>query len=216
MRNITDNALAKARKKWQMMQKSLQYRIGEIVIHNRTSGGSDYEKIKEIASLLKTGDGVFSEIAYQSSDSKSSEKGGDCGWNMLENFDRPIQDFLRTASIGDISPIMALPTAGHPEKWVLVLYMDQRNPESGPVDKDPGDDFFRNQLFSIELERLAKIEMEELKKSYPSTLHIPKHMKMPSEFSPSGSATNEEDIGKMSQEKTLESKTSSLGSGENV
>jgi hypothetical protein len=185
MRNIADNAIKKARKKWQTKQKSVQYRIGEIVIYNRRNDPSDYQKISDIQSLLQGGEVVFSEMAYQESDAKTNENGGDCGWNVLEHFDRPVQDFLRTASIGDISPIIALPTARNPEKWVVVLYRDQRNPETDTTDKDvkdPGDDFFRNILFGTELERLSKIEMEELKKSYPSTLHIPKNLTMPSDF----------------------------------
>ena len=185
MRNIADNAITKARKKWQAKQKSVQYRVGEIVIYNRRNDRSDYQKISEIQSLLQAGEVVFSEMAYQESDAKTSENGGDCGWNVLEYFDRPVQDFLRAASIGDISPIIALPTAGNPEKWVVVLYRDQRNPEAHQSDedsKDPGDDFFRNSLFGTELERLSKIEMEELKKSYPSTLNIPKNLTMPSDF----------------------------------
>lgn len=185
MRNIADHAIAKARKKWQAKQNSVQYRVGEIVIYNRRNDGSDYQKIMDIQGLLQTGDVVFSEMAYQESDAKTNENGGDCGWNVLEYFDRPVQDFLRTASIGDISPIIALPTARNPEKWVVVLYRDQRHPETNTRDKvtkDPGDDFFRNILFGAELERLSKIEMEELKKSYPSTLNIPKDLTMPSDF----------------------------------
>lgn len=185
MRNIADNAIAKARKKWQAKQKSVQYRVGEIVMYNRRNDGSDYQKISEIQSLLQGGDVVFSEMAYQESEAKTNENGGDCGWNVLEYFDRPVQDFLRKASIGDISPIIALPTARNPEKWVVVLYRDQRNPAADQSDedtKDPGDDFFRNALFGTELERLSKIEMEELKKSYPSTLNIPKNLTMPSDF----------------------------------
>jgi hypothetical protein len=185
MRNIADNAIAKARKKRQAKQKSVQYRVGEIVVYNRRNDGSDYQKILEIQRLLQGGDVVFSEMAYQESDAKTNENGGDCGWNVLEYFDRPVQDFLRTASIGDISPIIALPTARNPEKWVVVLYKDQRHPKTNQSDedtKDPGDDFFRNILFGTELERLSKIEMEELKKSYPSTLYIPKNLTMPSDF----------------------------------
>ncbi len=183
MRNIADNAITKARKKWQAKQKSVQYRVGEIVIYNRRNDA--HQKILEIESLLQRGEVVFSEMAYQESEAKTNENGGDCGWNVLEYFDRPVQDFLRKASIGDISPIIALPTARNPEKWVVVLYRDQRNPEADKSDKDakdPGDDFFRNILFGTELERLSKIEMEELKKSYPSTLNIPKNLTMPSDF----------------------------------
>jgi parvulin-like peptidyl-prolyl isomerase len=183
MRNIVSTAIAKARKKWKALQGADQYRISEIIIYNRGEAGFSRDKIAELAALLSSGE-AFSELASRSSESRTSQNNGDCGWHILDYFDRPIQDFLKNASIGDISPIIPLPTPRNPEKWALILVTDRRSPlKNGALseaEKDPGDEVFRNNLFAAELERLSKAEMEDLEKSFPCTLNIGKKMTMPS------------------------------------
>lgn len=175
MRNIVGNAIAKARKKWKSLQGSTQYKVSEIVIYNRQGKAFSQDQMLEIQELLNGGES-FSELASRFSQARSSEHSGDCGWRVLNYFDGPLQDFLRTAAIGDISPVFALPTAAHPEKWVIILLTDQRTPgrDGVALEQDPGDDVFRNNLFAMELERLAKSEMEDLAKSFPCTLNIKK------------------------------------------
>jgi hypothetical protein len=192
MRNIVDKAIAKARKKWLAMRGADRYRVSEIVIYNRSGQGLEYDQIKEIQGLLANGE-PFADLANRSSDAHTSEMGGDCGWQVLSYFDRPIRDFLTHASVGDISPIIALPTERNPEKWVIVLWMDQRSAKeakaAGVLEKDPGDEVFRNNLFALELERLSKEEMQDLKRSFPCVLNIPKTVLMPPASAPVATST---------------------------
>ncbi len=173
-KNITDQAVAKERKKWEKVrtQKEKQYFVREIVIYDR--GGADLakEKVHEVLTMLNKGHSFVQLVELFSENSLSREKGGMREAQGLEYFEPPVRDFLKNAQDGDISQPIALPTARSPKKWILVLLIRADVVTDQGQKKAPDDDFFRNRLFNIEMERLAAEELVILARTFPCTLNI--------------------------------------------
>jgi hypothetical protein len=202
-RSLASKAIANARKKWLKQRDKVQYRISEIVVYNRDPALSK-TTMAVISDALSEGS-AFSMIAAEYSQAPSREQNGDYGWHALDHFSQPVQTFLKTSEIGDMSPFIPLPTPRNPQKWVMVLFTDQHAPENkGPKSKqqkDPGNEFFQSVVFGEELERLSKEEMGSLRKNFPCTPHIPKNLTMPKNFGGEVVAS-EEDSGATQDEET--------------
>jgi hypothetical protein len=203
-KKISVQAVEKERKKWKKMQGAKQYFIREIVIYDRGSENRAKEKISEVLTMFNNGQNFLQLVELFSENGLSREKGGMREPQTLEYFEPPVQAFLKHAQDGDISTPIPLPTAGNPKKWILVLLIgtnaavgvDSAGTNGAGANgarKEPNDDFFRDRLFGIEMDRLASEELANLARMYPCTINIPKDLNLGGVLAPREPAPSDTD-----------------------
>jgi hypothetical protein len=152
------------------LNKEVWYRTKDIEVYNHHGQWSvDNNPLRTVRDMLEDG-APFSQLAIQWSDG-SRNASGDGSWRALSIFPKAVQSFLTQAVIGDISPIVAVPTPNNPQKFILVLLCDVQQPDNHPRQSlKEKRALAMRALMEIKMARCHKKMNALLQRLYPSRL----------------------------------------------